>query len=580
MDIFLLKALVDDLCQRLCGAVVSKAFQISPEALLLRLWRHQDLRLLLSCQAPWLHLTTTRFRNPSSLPRFAACLRAHLTRVRLGDITVQPYERVVSLCWERAGEPVPALRLIHELRGQQANIILVDAHNVILDALRHVPEERGQRGPILPGQPYPPVPLPPQRRRLPDLTVADLHALQQQGAFDAAHLQRLVVGLSPVLAAELVYRSGGQPQVCWEVLQELQQHYARGTLALFMHTTPQGTRILSPLPLTHCPGTSVPCASVQDAVAALYEPLLDSTARTHLRRTVQKTVRQRLAKLRHKMVNLTQDAQRLTSYLAYQHYGTLLVAQRVPRGATSVTVVDYYSPEQATVTIPLDPRLSLQDNAQVYFSKYRKAKHGLTKVQALLAACGAEERYLEGLERQAAQAEDWETLEAVAQELGASSAPPVTPRRAAPSTPAAMLYRTFALRDGTTLYCGKSAQGNEALLRQVAQPEDLWLHAYQQAGAHVLLKAPAGREVSHQTLLQAAALAAFYSQGKDAASVMVMYTPAKYVRKWRGARPGQVQVTAYRTVAVAPQLPEGAWRQEISMDARSTDSVSRPVALT
>src|SRR6266849_9871286 len=124
MDIFVLKALVDELRQRLCGAVVSKVFQMSPDDLLLRLWRHQDLRLLLSTQTaePRLHLTTARFRNPPQPLRFAAFLRAHLTQVRLCDITVQPYERVVSFGWERPGEPVPALRLLHTLQGQQANI--------------------------------------------------------------------------------------------------------------------------------------------------------------------------------------------------------------------------------------------------------------------------------------------------------------------------------------------------------------------------------------------------------------------------------------------------------------------------
>jgi len=575
MDVFVLKALVDELRQRLCGAVVSKVFQMSPEDLLLRLWRHQELRLLLSTQAsePRLHLTTARFRNPPHLPRFAALLRAHLTQVRLCDITVQPYDRVVSLCWARPGASGPVLRLVHELQGQQANVFLLDAHDVILGALKHVPAEGTRRGPVLPGQPYRPVPLPPHRCLVSDLTVEALEHLQQQGAFDTVHVQRLVVGLTPMLATELVYRSQGEPQRCWELLQELLQHYEQGTLALSICTTAQGTRHLSALPLTHCSGTIKSFANAQDAVAAFYGPYIDATALTHLRHTVQKTVQQRLQKLRHKMANLTQDRRKLEGYLPYQRYGTLLVAQRVPRGTTNVTVVDYYSPDQATVTIPLDPRLSLHDNAQVYFNKYRKTKHGLGKVQELLAQCAEEERYLEGVEQQIAQAEEWEILDAVALELGtspsrgaspsqgASSSQPMATRRVAVPTSAALPYRTFVLRDGSTLYCGKHNQGNDVLVRQVATPEDLWLHAYQQAGAHVVLKVRPGHEVPHQTLLQAAALAAFYSKGKDAASVAVMYTPAKYVRKFRGARPGQVQVTEYRTVEVAPQLPATAWAE-------------------
>jgi predicted ribosome quality control (RQC) complex YloA/Tae2 family protein len=256
------------------------------------------------------------------------------------------------------------------------------------------------------------------------------------------------------------------------------------------------------------------------------------------------------------MTHLAQDRRKLEGYLPYQRYGTLLVAQRVPRGATSATVVDYYSPEQTLITIPLDPRLSLHDNAQVYFKKARKAQHGLVKVQELLMQCAAEERYLEGVAQQAEQAEDWETLEGIAAELGTLPARSVTQRRVVVSTPAALPYRTFVLRDNSTVYCGKNNQGNDVLLRQVAAPEDIWLHAHRQAGAHVVLKVRPHQEVAHQTLLQAAALAAFYSKGKEAASVEVIYTRAKYVRKFRGARPGQVQVNKYRTVEVAPQLPE------------------------
>jgi predicted ribosome quality control (RQC) complex YloA/Tae2 family protein len=558
MDIFVLKALVDELRQRLCGAVVSKVFQMSPDDLLLRLWRHQDLRLRLSTQAagPCLHLTTARFRNPPHPPRFAAFLRAHLNQVRLCDIAVQPYERVVSFSWERPGEGVPALRLLHTLQGQQANVLLLDTHGLILDALKYGPAPNVSRRALLPGQPYEPLLPPPQRCLVSELTVEALQQLQVQGIFDATHLQRLVVGLSPVCAMELVHRSHGEPQVCWELLQELRQQYEQGTLTLTLCTTPEGAKHLSALPLTHCAGTITAVPSPQDAVAALYESCPGDTMLTHLRSTVQKTVRQRLHKLHHKMTNLAQDRGKLESYLPYQRYGTLLVAQRVPRGATSVTVVDYYSPEQTLVAIPLDPRLSLHDNAQVYFKKARKAQHGLGKVQALLTACAAEAQYLEGIAHQTAQAEDGETLAAIAVELGAAPSQPGTQRRVAVPTPAALPYRTFVLRDNSTVYCGKHNQGNDVLLRQVAAPEDLWLHAHRHAGAHVVLKVRPHQEVAHQTLLQAAALAAFYSKGKQAASVEVIYTRAKYVRKFRGARPGQVQVTEYRTVDVAPQLPE------------------------
>ena len=158
-------------------------FQVSPDDLLLRLWRHQDLRLFLSTQAPrqGLYLTTSRFHNPSRPPRFAALLRARLAQVRLHRLTVQPYDRVVSLTWERPGEAAPVLTLVHELQGTQSNLILVDAMGVILDALKQVPAEAPSRRPLVPGYPYQAPPLPPHRVLVSALTVEHLQHLQQQG---------------------------------------------------------------------------------------------------------------------------------------------------------------------------------------------------------------------------------------------------------------------------------------------------------------------------------------------------------------------------------------------------------------
>lgn len=559
MDIFVVKAVVDELQHHLPGAVVSKVFQMSRDDVLLRLWRGRELRLLLSTH-PTLqrfHLTAHRFDNPSRPPRFAAFLRAALQGVRVHHITVQPYDRVVSLTWVRPGESVPAMTLVHELTGPHANMVLVDAAGVILDALKHVPPDAKHARPIFPGAPYVPPLQPPQRLLVSTVTLAHLQELQAQGMLDSTHLQRLLIGVSAELAATLLAHSQGEPQQCWELLQQLRHSYDTATLAVSLSATPDGAQHISVLPLT-TPGTTVtPFASAQEAVAAFSEPAMLLTLQDSLRREVQTTLRQRLQKLQKKMHNLQQDYEKLQSYLPYQHYGTLLVAQRIPRGATTATVVDYYSPEQPTRTIALDPRLSGQENAQVYFKKYRKAKNGLEKVQALLQQCSSEADRLAQLKQQTEQATDWQTLGAFAEEVSGEPVSMTPPSRGtARQRPAvAQPYRTFVSSDGYTLHCGKSDAGNDALLRQVAAPQDVWLHAHQHAGAHVLIKILPQQEVPRRTLLEAAAVAAYYSKGKHAAAVEVIYTQARYVQKFRGARPGQVQVRQYRTLQAAPRLP-------------------------
>jgi predicted ribosome quality control (RQC) complex YloA/Tae2 family protein len=554
MDIFLLKTLVDDLQPQLAGAVVNKVFQISDSDLLLRLWKHRDFRLLLSIHTamPRLHLTTHRFRHPPSPPRFAAFLRAHLRHARLRTLVVQPYDRIVSLVWERPDDSL--LTLHHELVGGRSNLVLVDTDGRILEVMKRVPATAAHPRALLPGQPYVAMPIPRHRVHLGALTREHLITLYQQGTLDVHHLQRLVLGLSPVLAAEILHRSQGDPHACWELLLHLRHSYEQQALSLSLCTLSEGTRYLSVLPLTHAAMTIVPVTEVQDAADALYQPLMLTTLMATRHHQAQKIVVQRQQKLAKKMVNLQRDYQRLETYLSGQRYGTLLLPQRVPRGATSVTVVDYYSPEPVTVSIALDPRLSVYDNAQVYFKKYRKAKNGLVKVRALLDRCTAEAQYLEGLIQRLAQAEDWPTQQELEAEIYGTRPPP-QPRLAAPQPTPAPPYRTFTLRNGWTLYCGKNHQGNEVLLRQLAHPDDLWFHAHRQAGAHVLLKVTPHQEVSAEMLGAAASLAAFYSKGRDAVAVEVMYTQAKYVHKFRGARPGQIQVTRYQTLEVAPRLP-------------------------
>ena len=231
------------------------------------------------------------------------------------------------------------------------------------------------------------------------------------------------------------------------------------------------------MPLSHAGFHAEPLDDAQAAMVAISQPALVSTALEKARDSVRKTLRRRLQKLGRKVEHLNRDREKLKSYTPYQRYGTLLLTQRLPRGSTCATVTDYYSPQQETICIPLDPRLSLNDNAQVYFKKYRKTKTGLSKIETLLQECAAEEQYLEGLAHQAVEAEDWPTLEAIEAELGDSRRAGPTRPSIRPRSAAAQPYRTFALSGGYVLYCGKSNHGNDALVRQIAEPDDLWFHA-------------------------------------------------------------------------------------------------------
>ncbi len=570
MDIFILKALVDDLQPQLVGAVVSKVFQMSADDLLLRLWRQADQRLLISTQAKSarLYLTSLRFENPPSPPRFAAYLRSQLQRARIQSIAVEPYDRIVRITWER--RDAGPVTLIHELLGTQSNLLLVDAEGTILELLKRVGSDDGYRRALLPGHPYQAPPQPVHRRSISTLTLSDLFELAHDNALDAPHLQRLVIGLDPKLTTELVQRSQGDPEACWTELQTLRQHYDQGTLSLYLCTLADGTRCVSVLPLTHTASRVEPYEDIQAALADIYDPHMHTAWLKSAQQDTLKQMNQQLRRLRKKSQNIQKDYEKLESYLDYQRYGTLLMGQNVSRGARQIDVVDYYQPEQPTLTISLDPKQSTKENAQAYFKKYRKAKSGLAKVQSLLDQCAADTRDLESLAQRVEQAETWSDVQLIAarqpgrperlgrqRETPGKGQPSARPKTspAQPKTPADRPYRTFTIHDGATLYCGKNHRGNDALLRQVARPEDLWFHAHGHAGAHVLLKVEPQQAVPPQTLVEAASIAAYYSKAKTSVAVEVIYTQVRNVRKFRGAGPGQVQVTTYQTLEVTPQPP-------------------------
>ena len=560
MDIFLLKAFADELGRCLPGSRISKVFQLSPEDLLLRLWSGRARQLLLSIHPTGqrLLLDRERFEAPPRPPRFAALLRARLRGARLQAVAVQPYERVVTFTWQQAADAAHSLRLIHELQGPQANVLLVDAQGTTIDALKHQPAATEQNRSVLPGTLYTPLPVPPHRVLLPDLAIDHLVNLRDRDEWTAGGLNRLVVGLSPLLAAELVHRYPNDIESCLKHLEALRQQYDDGILPLFRCTAPGGRQHVSVLELSHGGYVAESLADATAAMAVMSQPVLASTAWEETRTGLRRILRRRLQKLGRKGEHLIRDRDRLKSYEPYQRYGTLLLTQRLPRGSESAAVTDYYSAHQETVHIPLDPRLSVQENAQAYFKKHRKTKTGMGKIESLLQECAAEEQYLNGLLDQVDFAEDWHTLRAIESELGdsgrkggARARPSIRPR-----APVALPYREFALPGGYTLYSGKSNHGNDALVRQVANPDDLWFHAQGLAGAHVLLKGPGRTEPPDDILRAAAGLAAFYSKGRHAAGVEVIYAAARHVRKFTGARPGQVRVKRFRTLEVAPALPE------------------------
>lgn len=259
-------------------------------------------------------------------------------------------------------------------------------------------------------------------------------------------------------------------------------------------------------------------------------------------------------KLQRREKAIAKDLTRIDDSEHLKRQGELLNTMhgRVPAGAACVTVTDYWAEGMPQVEVELDPARSLQANIDRAFHEYRRMKNAKSKVEARLLATMEELELLVRLEEAyKAGTRDLESLRAELRKLRLSPRPQAkVGGQAAPRVP----YREFKSTRGTTILVGRNAKDNDALTLRHARGRDIWLHARDVTGSHVVLRQGKNDEVDGQDLLEAAMLAAWFSKSKNDSVIDVMWTHNKHVRKPKGAAPGSVSVAGAANIAV--QLDE------------------------
>jgi predicted ribosome quality control (RQC) complex YloA/Tae2 family protein len=273
-------------------------------------------------------------------------------------------------------------------------------------------------------------------------------------------------------------------------------------------------------------------------------------------RAVWRKLQARLRHIEKKRANVAADLGRADEAPLYLRQADALKANlyqlRIPKGAEQCVVELDGEP----VEVPLDPRLTLNGNMEAL---YRKAhKYGETRqfVAERLGRIQAEEDALRADAARLDQAKKARDT-AVIRELGEAyhEAEPTDPALAKPRAEARgpaerEPFRAFKASTGATILVGKGARDNEELSLKVANGRDLWFHARDYEGAHVILRVDKGGEPAPAAIDEAALLAAYYSKGGREAALDVSVTEAKHVSRAKGAPAGQVSVASERTVRV------------------------------
>jgi predicted ribosome quality control (RQC) complex YloA/Tae2 family protein len=251
--------------------------------------------------------------------------------------------------------------------------------------------------------------------------------------------------------------------------------------------------------------------------------------------------------------NLLKDLAAHGDSAQHKRYGDLLLANiaNATRDGNKIKLKDYYSEGAPEIEIEADENISLQDEAARYFARYTKAKRATNEIIARLAQLAATSRELEErktkLEKIVATGD--EAALALFEGPGETSARKETKRKPAEKIPGVRYYRSS---DGYEILVGRAAHTNDQLTFRVARPHDLWLHSADYPGSHVVIRNHTRSEIPHRTIIEAAQLAAKFSQAGDDSKVTVHYTQRKFLSKPKGAAPGLVRMSTVRTIVVQP----------------------------
>ena len=564
LDAIFLSALTRELNETLTGSRIDRVQQPERDAVLLSLrGREGGCRLLLSASPnhPRIQLTQERFENPAQPPMFCMLLRKHLGGGRVLSLRQQPLERAVTLTVEAADElgVLTEKRLILELMGRNANLILTDAEGRILDCLRRVDLTMSTQRQLLPGLFYR---IPPAQEKLdPHTADADVLAALLAGPGDATLDRRLTAGLcgvSPLIARELSYRCTGRTDArCKDCDPSALAETLRTLLA-----EPRPVLLRegeTPKEFSYCPITQYE-DYLQAERPASFSALLDAfygerSRAERLRQRAQvlhKTATNYYARVTRKLEAQRKELAAATDRERLRQFGDLVSANlyQIVRGQTRLTVADLYDPELREVEIPLNAALSPQQNAARYYKEYTKARNAERALTAQIAAGEREQAYLASVLSELALAESERELGEIRQELLEGGYLKDTQKRKQMKIPPTRPME-FRSSDGLTILVGRNNRQNDLLTLKTAAKSDLWLHVRKTSGSHAVIVC-GGAEIPERTLTEAATLAAYYSQARQGQKVPVDYCPVRQVKKPAGAKPGMVVYENYRTCYVTP----------------------------
>lgn len=537
-DGFFLHYLTEELSDKLLNGRIQKVNQPYERELVLGVRNHrQNFKVLISAHPVFgrIQLTDSNFQNPQVPNTFTMIMRKYLQGAVIESFKQIDNDRIIEIGVSNKNEIGDDIKatLIIEIMGKHSNIILVDRNqNKIIESIKHVGFTQNSYRTILPGSTYI---EPPKTGAKNPFTIEDepLFEILQTQDLSPKNLQKLFQGLGRDTANQLAER------LTTDKLKAFRQFFKQ---------------VVSPH-LTQNAFSAVPFSDSGQSFEQLSE-LLDYY---YLEKAERDRVSQQASDLIHRVQNeldknrlklRKQEAELKATEKAedFRQKGELLTTylSLVPNNKESVTLDNYYTGEP--LTISLDLALSPNQNAQRYFKKYQKLKEAVKHLSGLIEETKQSIHYFESVEYNLSQA-NLDEIEDIREELVQAG---FMKRRATDKRHKRKKPEQYLASDGKTIILvGRNNLQNEELTFKMAKKGELWFHAKDIPGSHVIIKD--NLNPSDEVKTDAAELAAYFSKGRYSNLLQVDMIEAKKLHKPSGAKPGFVTYTGQKTLRVTPE---------------------------
>lgn len=560
LDAVTISALAEELSDRLVGGRIDRVQQPERDMLILSLRvRGENLRLLIAAGSgnARVHLTSGGFENPAEPPMFCMLLRKHLVGARIISLAQSELERMLIVSLDTHDELGVASekRLIIELIGRSANAILVGADGRIIDCMRRMDYAGDALRRLLPGMIYR---LPPRQDKLPFLSCGAearraLIALADTSRPMDKWLLDSFSGLSPLICRELAYRCGGDFENLPAAADALCETFDARQLEPWLISLDGAPRDFSFMAIRQYGAAAAlrRCESFSAMLDEFYSARDRAEQQRRRSHELTKTVRTLRDRLSRKLAAQHDELSRTDEREDVRRRAELITANiyRLHRGESVLECENYFEADCPNIRIDLDPLKTPQQNAAAYYKEYNKLKAAREHLTLLIDAGEAQLDYLNSVLDELERAETDRDVSDIRREL-VSAGYLRRAKNAKPDKQKAQAPYKFVSDDGFTILVGRSNSQNDELTSKLARRTDFWLHTQKLHGSHVIIRCD-GLVPPETTLAQAASLAAYYSQGREAGRVLVDYTMVRNVRKPSGALPGKVIYSDYNTIYAA-----------------------------